>query len=97
MRLAEPQQPPGTDPVVTPTGLPTTTAQPMESALRNPMQSSTPRASTDSPTTAPTTTSHQDTSPAEQSTEVPSKPEAMLDEAAVRDVRRIGLDMSEVK
>lgn len=78
MRLAEPQQPPDTDPVVTPTGLPTTTAQPMESALRNTMQSPTSRASTDSPTTAPTTTSHQDTSPAEQSTEVPSKPEAML-------------------
>lgn len=78
MRLAEPQQPPDTDPVVTPTGLPTTTAQPMESALQNTMQSPTSRASTDSPTTAPTTTSHQDTSPAEQSTEVPSKPEAML-------------------
>ncbi|KAL1433390.1 hypothetical protein MTO96_012596 [Rhipicephalus appendiculatus] len=43
MRLAEPQQPPDTDPVVTPTGLPMTTTQPMESALRNPMQSSTSR------------------------------------------------------
>lgn len=74
--LAEPQQPPDTDPVVTPTRHPMAAAEPVESALPDSVQSPTPRASTDPPTTA-TTTSHKDTYPAEQSTEVPSKPEVM--------------------
>lgn len=91
-RLAEPQQPPDTDPVVIPTRLPMAAAEPAESALRDSMQSPTPQASTDPPITA-TTTSHKDTSQQSRAQKFQASQKLCLDEAAVRDVRRIGLGM----